>query len=42
MRTSKGNVERLFSLNDASRMDQIEAAYAALGLRLEISARPAA
>ena len=42
MRISRGNVERLFNLNHSSCMDQIEAAYKALGLRLEISSRPAA
>jgi antitoxin HicB len=36
------HVERLFSLRHHSRLDQIEAAFAALGKRLHVEARSAA
>jgi antitoxin HicB len=39
---AKPNVERLFDLDHASRLDQIEAAFAALGKKLEVSVRNAA
>ncbi len=38
----KTHIERLFSLRHHSRLDQIEAAFAALGKRLEIGVRDAA
>lgn len=38
----KSNVDRLFSLNRKSRLDQIEAAFAALGKRMDIEVRNAA
>jgi antitoxin HicB len=38
----KTHVDRLFSLRHHSRFDQIEAAFAALGKRLEIQVRDAA
>lgn len=38
----KTHVERLFSLRHCSRLDQIEAAFAALGKRLHVEARDAA
>jgi antitoxin HicB len=38
----KTNVDRLFSLSRRSRLDQIEAAFAALGKRVEIEVRDAA
>src|SRR5260370_35093741 len=38
----KTHIERLFSLRDHSRLDQIEAALAALGKRLHVEARDAA
>ncbi len=38
----KTHIERLFSLRHHSRLDQIEAAFAALGKRLEIEVRDAA
>jgi antitoxin HicB len=38
----KTHIERLFSLRHQSRMDQIEAAFAALGKRVEIAVRDAA
>lgn len=38
----KTHIERLFSLRHHSRLDQIEAAFAALGKRLHIEARDAA
>src|ERR1051325_6957086 len=38
----KTHIERLFSLRHHSRLDQIEAAFAALGKRLHIEARNAA
>jgi antitoxin HicB len=33
---SKGNVERLFNLENRSRLDQIEAAFAAVGKKLTV------
>jgi antitoxin HicB len=39
---SKTNIDRLFALNRKSRLDQIEAAFAALGKRVEIEVRDAA
>lgn len=33
---SKGNIDRLFSLRHQSRLDQIEAAFAAVGKRLTV------
>jgi antitoxin HicB len=39
---AKTNVDRLFALNRKSRLDQIEAAFASLGKRLEIEVRDAA
>ncbi len=38
----KTHIERLFSLRHHSRLDQIEAAFAALGKRLYVEARDAA
>lgn len=38
----KANVDRLFALNRKSRLDQIEAAFAALGKRIDIEVRDAA
>jgi antitoxin HicB len=38
----KTHIERLFSLRHHSRLDQIEAAFAALGKRLHVEARNAA
>ena len=38
----KQQVERLFNLRRASRLDQIEAAFVALGKRLAIEVQPAA
>jgi antitoxin HicB len=38
----KTHIERLFSLRHRSRLDQIEAAFVALGKRLEIEVRDAA
>ena len=38
----KTHIERLFSLRHHSRLDQIEAAFAALGKRLHLEARDAA
>ena len=38
----KSQVERLLDLQHASRMDQIEAAFQALGKRLEVAVRDAA
>jgi antitoxin HicB len=38
----KTHVDRLFSLRHRSRFDQIEAAFAAFGKRLEIEVRGAA
>lgn len=38
----KANIDRLFSLSHHSRWDIIEAAFAALGHRLDIQIRPAA
>jgi len=40
--TPKTHIERLFSLRRHSRLDQIEAALAALGKRLHVEARDAA
>lgn len=42
MGISKTNVDRLFDLNRSSRLDQIEAAFHALGKRLVITAQDAA
>jgi antitoxin HicB len=42
MGISKGNVDRLFDLNHQSRLDQIEAAFRALGKSLAIEVRDAA
>jgi antitoxin HicB len=42
MRISKVNVDRLFDLNHHSRLDQIEAAFKALGKDLAIQVRDAA
>lgn len=39
---AKTHIERLFSLRHQSRLDQIEAALAALGKRLHVEAREAA
>ena len=39
---SKTNVDRLFALSRKSRLDLIEAAFAALGKRVEIEVRDAA
>ena len=39
---SPAQVDRLFNLRHASRLDQIEAAFRVLGKRLEIEVRPAA
>jgi antitoxin HicB len=39
---SKGNIERLFDLKHHSRLDQIEAAFQALGKRLAIEVHEAA
>lgn len=38
----KAHVDRLFSLRHRSRLDQLEAAFAALGKRVEIAVRDAA
>jgi antitoxin HicB len=38
----KTHIDRLFSLRHRSRLDQIEAAFAALGKRLHVEARSAA
>ena len=38
----KTHIERLFSLQHHSRLDLIEAAFAALGKRLHVEARDAA
>jgi antitoxin HicB len=38
----KTNVERLFDLDHASRLDQIEAAFRAVGKKLEVTVRNAA
>jgi antitoxin HicB len=38
----KTHIERLFSLRHQSRLNQIEAAFAALGKRLHVEARSAA
>ena len=40
--THKTHIERLFSLRHHSRLDQIEASFAALGKRLHVEARNAA
>ena len=42
VRIAKANVDRLFDLNHASRLDQIEAACDALGKKLDVSIRNAA
>jgi antitoxin HicB len=42
MEIPKTNIERLFSLRHHSRLNQIEAAFAALGKRLHVEARDAA
>jgi antitoxin HicB len=42
MGISNGNIERLFDLNHNSRLDQIEAAFRALGKTLAIEVRDAA
>ncbi|MCX6595243.1 MAG: type II toxin-antitoxin system HicB family antitoxin [Acidobacteria bacterium] len=42
MGIAKGNVDRLFDLRHASRMEQIEAAYSALGLQLRVVVEKAA
>jgi antitoxin HicB len=42
IRIPKTHIERLFSLRHRSRLDQLEAAFAALGKRLHIEARNAA
>ena len=42
MGTSKVNVDRLFDLTHHSRLDQIEAAFRALGKELAIEVRDAA
>jgi antitoxin HicB len=39
---NKSNLDRLFDLKHASRLDRIEAAFRALGKQLEIGARDAA
>ncbi len=39
---AKANVDRLFDLDHASRLDQIEAAFRALGKKLDVSVRNAA
>ena len=39
---AKANVDRLFDLNHASRLDQLEAACDALGKKLDLSIRDAA
>ena len=39
---SKGNIDRLFDLNHHSRLDQIEAAFKAIGKDLNIEVRDAA
>ena len=39
---SKTNIDRLFALTRRSRLDQIEAAFAALGKRVDIEIRDAA
>jgi len=39
---AKANVDRLFDLDHASRLDQIESAFHALGKRLEVAVRNAA
>jgi antitoxin HicB len=42
LRVSKTNIDRLFALSRKSRLDLIEAAFAALGKRVEIEIRDAA
>jgi antitoxin HicB len=42
IRIPKTHIERLFSLRHHSRLDQLEAAFAALGKRLHVEARNAA
>lgn len=39
---SKGNIERLFDLDHNSRLDQLEAAFAAIGKRLSVRIEEAA
>ena len=39
---SKTNIERLFDLDHSSRLDQIEAAFRAIGKKLEVTIRNAA
>jgi antitoxin HicB len=39
---SKTNIDRLFDLNNRSRLDQIEAAFAVLGKRLTVEVQDAA
>lgn len=42
LRIPKANVDRLFDLRHRSRLDQIEAAFQALGKEIRIEVRPAA
>jgi antitoxin HicB len=39
---SKTNIERLFDLDHSSRLDQIEAAFRAIGKKLEVTISNAA
>jgi antitoxin HicB len=42
LRLAKREIEQLFALSHPTSMDRIEAAYATLNLRLELTIRPAA
>jgi antitoxin HicB len=42
LRTSRGNIDRLFDLHHSTRLEHLEAAFAALGRRLTISVDKAA
>jgi antitoxin HicB len=42
LRWNRESVDRLFRLDHASRLDQIEAAFAALGRRIDVSIEQAA
>jgi antitoxin HicB len=40
--TSKGNIDRLFDLNHSTRIEQLEAAFRAIGKRMDIEIHEAA
>jgi len=40
--TSKGNIDRLFDLGYSTRIEQLEAAFSAIGKRIDIEIREAA